>query len=64
MEKGYESMREEIKRLHRVCQAKSNLLDESRSVMRLYRAFFAGKISKEREKDIDLLISKINESLD
>lgn len=39
MEKGYESMREEIKRLHRVCQAKSNLLDESRSVMRLYRAF-------------------------
>lgn len=63
MESDYDRMRAEIKRLHNVCRAKSELLVESRKQLGLYRAFFAGKISEEREKEIDQLLINISESI-
>jgi hypothetical protein len=63
MTDNYEAMRAEIRRLHNVCRAKSELLAESRKQLGIYRAFFAGKISEEREKEIDQLLINISESI-
>jgi hypothetical protein len=54
---------QEIKRLHKVCQTKDELLNLAVNNIRLYRHLFANKMSEEREKETDELITRINEAI-
>ena len=63
MPDNYETMRNEIRRLHQVCRAKDQLLKEAMSKLTFYKCTFSGKVVERIEFETELLTDKIQESI-